>query len=144
MSYHIQEATCDMPAEWRDMTINVFMVGDATSAEFTFVITRDVLPQGTDLQGFADAQLKTCAKTLGGYQFVGKRPRTIQALPALEYDFTWRSEQQTMYQRQLVLALGGAKLLVCTATARDFLDDGRVDQIEALLSSMKLRGDADA
>lgn len=125
------------------MTINIFMVGRAdpgARAEFTFVITRDELQPNTSLQAFADDQIKNYAKTLVDYRFVGKSRRTVNGADAVEYDLAWRSDTQTMYQRQVILQIDANKLIICTATASEFLDDARAAQVDAFLSSLAFRG----
>jgi hypothetical protein len=119
-SYRLNEADIQIPAEWRDTTINAFVLpGEEGGGAASFVVTRDAQAAGLELQAYADQQLVKAAQQLPSYTLLSRNARTIAERSALQSDFTWLSpEGVTIRQRQVCLRHGDV-FLVITLTSRD-------------------------
>lgn len=134
--YTTNEATFELPAQWADQSLNIFVVGGAEPPmHLSFVISRDTLGPGVELVDHVEKQLSDISKKLRKFRILGKRQVEVAGRPALEAEFTWAADQSPMHQRQQYVK-AGQKVLVFTATAPVKISDEHGEQIEALLASV--------
>ncbi len=135
--YVMHEATFDVPSEWRDNSVNIFMVvGKGPPADLSFVISRDLLQPGTELVDYVEKQLGDVGKKLRKFRIIGKRQIEVGGRSALEAEFTWVSEQCAMHQIQQYVRLD-QKVIVFTASAPVKIADEHQEQIKTLLASIQ-------
>lgn len=135
-TYTMNEGSFQVPEEWRDNSVNIFVVGAEPPMNLSFVISRDNLRQGAELVDYVEQQLGDVSKKLRKFRILGKRQMEVGGRPALEAEFTWVSEQSPMHQRQQYVRVG-QKVLVFTATAPVKIADEHMEQIQALLASVR-------
>jgi len=138
-SYNLQEAVCSLPDDWKDTSVNIFSVGTTAPAEFSLVVTRDVLGSSISLKAFADAQLERLSQTLSRYVLLRQEGRVFGDKTAIDSEFTWISESRRIHQRQVLLQHDADRVLIFTATALDFLAADRSQQMDAILGGLEWR-----
>lgn len=138
LPYHINEAELDLPDEWSDKSVNIFSSGASAKAPLTLVISRDEMKEGQELADFADEKLAELSPQLSQFKLIDKRQVEVAGDVALDAEFTWRSNQGLMHQRQTYVCLG-RRVLVFTATAPRELREQHRREVDAVLASLKFR-----
>lgn len=138
-TYTMNEAVFDLPTNWRDQSINVFVVGGPEPPmDLSLVISRDVLKEGVDLVDHVEKQIVEIGKKLQKFRVIGKRQIEVAGRPALEAELTWVSDGMPMHQRQQYIP-NDRRVLVFTATAPIKIADEHNAQIDELLGSLIFR-----
>lgn len=135
--YTMNEGSFEVPEEWKDNSLNIFVVGGSEPPmNLSFVISRDTLRDGVELVDYVEKQLGDVGKKLRKFRVIGKRQIEVNGHPALEAEFTWISDKSPMHQRQQYIRRG-TTVLVFTATAPVKIEDEHIEQIDALLRSVR-------
>jgi hypothetical protein len=141
-SYRLNEADILLPDNWKDTTINAFILpssNKAGEAEATFVITRDSETKQDSIEQYADLQLVEAAKKLNKYKLLGRRQTTIGNRPAIQVDYTWVTpERIEIKQRQAYLSYQ-TSILIFTLTVRASDFEPYQTAWENAIASVKLR-----
>jgi len=120
-SYRLNEADVQVPGDWKDNTINAFVLpGEEGGGAASFVITRDAEAGGVELQVYADQQLVKAAQQLPSYALLTRdTTRIIAGQPAIQSDFTWLTPEGVSVRQRQACLRNGDLILVLTLTARD-------------------------
>lgn len=147
--YRIQEGDLLLPEGASDQSVAAFglTLGQAPPGqppEFSFIISRQPLPDGMSIHAYTDQQLKNFPQILTGYRLVDRTAAPVGGQVAALVELTWQSERGTMYQRQAILACGPldgrpAVALALTGTTREGLQDKYRETFFQMLSGLKLR-----
>jgi hypothetical protein len=141
-SYRLNEADLILPDNWKDTTINAFILpssNKAGEAEATFVITRDSETKQDGVEHYADLQLVEAAKKLNRYKLIERRQTKISNRPAIQVDYTWVTpERIEIRQRQAYVSYQSA-ILIFTLTVRASDFEPHQPAWENAISSLKLR-----
>ena len=117
MDYRINEGTFTIPANAQDRSVNMLLLNQGPGG-LSLVVTRDQVQQGEDLDAFMTRQLRTLASQVKGFKQQDRRD--IQAGPmrlaGLQVTTSFKQNGAGIHQRQTVLMLGGAAVLVLTLT----------------------------
>lgn len=136
-TYQMNEASFDLPAGWRDQSVNIFVVGGPEPPmHLSVVISRDRLKEGLELVDHIEKQLADIGKKLRNFRVLGKRQLEIEGVAALEAELTWVAEQTPMHQRQIYLQ-SGSRVLIVTATAPIKIADEHNEQLDAMLGTLR-------
>lgn len=135
-----QEASFELPPEWKDGTLNIFTVGEGVPLELSVVISRVPIQADQDLVEYADSQLLTYPSKLTSFRLIGKRQRQLAGKLSLEAEFTWKTDIGPMHQRQVYIPASETKLLVITATAPVKIADVHQEQLESMLETITFTG----
>jgi len=136
-TYHTDELLFDLPDEWTDRTMNIFVSAPGDRVPFNIVITRDKL-EGEELGPFVIARLKQVAKELHKLSILGQRERKIGPLPGREARMQWPIKGGMMYQHQVYVAYYG-EVLTFTASSLLKLATQCDAYLEQVLSNIKFR-----
>ena len=118
--YRLNEADIQIPEEWRDTTINAFVLpGEEGGGAASFVVTRDADGADMELQAYADQQLVKAAQQLPSYALVSRVIRTMAGQPAVQSDYTWLTPERAMVRQRQACLRHGNLFVVLTLTARD-------------------------
>lgn len=116
--YRLHEGRMALPDGWRDQTMNVFHLPDASGRkDVAFVVTRDYDTPLDDAGAYADAQQTAFKRQFPGYKPLAREAVTIGGLPGVMVDYQWRSDKTVLRQRQAMVRLDDA-MLVFTLNAR--------------------------
>ncbi|WP_176048328.1 DUF1795 domain-containing protein [Burkholderia sp. BCC1644] len=116
--YRLHEGRMALPDGWRDQTMNVFHLPDASGRkDVAFVVTRDYDTPLDDVGAYADTQQAAFKRQFPGYKPLAREPVTIDGRPGLMLDYQWRSDKTVLRQRQAMVRLDEA-MLVFTLNAR--------------------------
>ena len=135
--YRINEGELDIPSEWADKSVNVFAVGNSLPLALSFLITWEEIDSRKELATYVDQNLDDLAHQLKGLTILERRQVEFAGATALEAEFTWRGDGGLMYQRQTYIRTG-SRVLVFTASSRRELREEHREQIDAVLSSLRL------
>lgn len=147
MNYRLHEGEIIVPDNAHDQSLNIFGVteGQAASAlssgqppEFSFVISRQPLPDGQTVHTYTDQQLKGLPQALRGFDLVERSAAPISGQVASMLEFTWQSDQGPMHQRLAILACGPTAVTF-TGTTRESLREKYRDTFNRLIYSFKVR-----
>lgn len=117
-AYHLNEGVLplDVPGTWEDKTMHVLRMPGHGHAAASLVVTREMLPLGQDVAGYAAAEIGRMAELLPDFQDMGRLPiewtdRTGEAILT-----RWRAEEGVMDQIICCRQAEGRRLIVFTAT----------------------------
>lgn len=136
-TYHTDELLFDVPDEWIDRSMHIFVSAQGDRVPFNIVLTRDKL-EGEELRPFVLQKLKDLAKQLPKLNVLGQRGRNVGPLPGHEARFQWPVQGGTMYQHQVYVAYYG-EVLTFTASSLMKLAPQCDAYLEQMLSSIKFR-----
>lgn len=114
--YNIDEGVFELPGAWSDQTITVLSHPAPDGSNFGLVVTRSQLQEGQTLHAFADKHLDDHAKTLRGFELIGRRESTIGKLPAVEVKIRWINDARAMFHQLAFVAYYG-RVLTFTASS---------------------------
>ena len=154
MNYRLHEGEIIIPSNAQDQSLTIFGLTEGQSAtavgpnqppEFSFVISRQPLPDGLNAHTYTDQQLKGLPQVLRGFTLIERSAAPLSGHVAPLLEFTWQSEHGRMHQRQAIVACGPlegqpAVALTLTGTTREDLKDKYRDTFVRLIYSLKLRG----
>jgi hypothetical protein len=136
-TYHTDELLFDVPDEWVDRTMNLFVSAPGDRVPFNIVITRDKF-SGEELGPFVLQRLKEIVKKLPRAAVLGQRERRVGPLSAREARIQWPIQGGTMYQHQVYVAYYD-EVLTFTASCIVKLGAQCDAYLEQVLSSIKFR-----
>ena len=136
-AYHTDELTLEVPDDWVDRSINLFVSGAGSRAPVSVVVTRDPLG-GEELAAFVSRQLGELKKKLPKLLLLGQRDRRVGPLFGLEARLQWLHQGSLMYQHQVYVPYYGEALIFTASSAAKLAPqcDASLDQI---IASIKLR-----
>ena len=147
--YRIHEGDLLLPENASDQSLAAFglTLGQPAGAhppEFSFVVSRQPLPEGMTIHSYTDQQLKNFPQVLNGFQLIERTAAPVGGQVAALLALTWQSERGLMHQRQAILACGPldgrpAAALSLTGTTREGLQDKYRDTFFQMLYGFKLR-----
>ncbi|MRG92979.1 DcrB-related protein [Polyangium spumosum] len=136
-TYHTDELIFDVPDEWSDRSMNIFVSTPGERVPFNIVITRDKL-EGDEVAPFVLGKLKELGKQIPKLKVLGQRARTVGPLVGLEARLQWPVHGGTMYQHQVYLPYYG-EVLTFTASSLVKLAPQCDAYLEQVLSGIKFR-----
>lgn len=148
--YRIQEGDLLLPDGASDQSVSAFGItlGNAQPGqppEFSFVVSRQPLPEGTTIHAYTDQQVQSFPQIFNGFRLVDRTAAPVGGQVATLVEMVWQSEHGPMYQRQAILACGPldgrpAVALSLTGTTREGLQAKYRDTFFQMLYGLKLRG----
>ncbi|MBE8596496.1 DUF1795 domain-containing protein [Xenorhabdus sp. BG5] len=133
-TYQINEGTLAIPDNWRDESMNVFVLPD--NSGINLVINRTHVPMGSDHSTYY-AQTLTQFKThLPGYKEHQRLEIELGGDPAWRLDYQWQSPEGEMHQT-VVLQIQGNLLLAFNLTSPQPFDEGQRNALLAVVSSFQ-------
>lgn len=137
-TYHTDEIVFDVPDDWIDRSMNIFVSSAGDQAPFNVVITRDKLGD-LELRAFVIQKLKDFSKHIPRFNMLGQRQRAVGPLQGLEARLQWPVQGGgTMYQHQIYVAYYG-EILIFTASSMLKLAAQCDTYLEQILSNIKFR-----
>jgi hypothetical protein len=136
-TYHTDELLLDIPDEWVDRTMNLFVSAAGDRVPFNIVVTRDKFT-GEELAPFVLERLKEITKKLPQFKILGQRERKVGPLSAMESKLQWPVQGGVMYQHQVYVAYYD-EVLTFTGSCIVKLGPQCDAYLEQVLSSIKFR-----
>lgn len=142
-TYQFNEGRFALPVDLRDRTVHMFALPGDGPSEFTLVMTRATGVEETSLDAFGKRLTTELRKGLARFELKFEVLRTVGGSPAIDMAYTWRSEGQFLYQRQVVLLTHGQEgernALQFIATSPQALTPLWAERFESMLDSVELR-----
>ncbi|WP_321846348.1 DcrB-related protein [Paraburkholderia bannensis] len=136
--YQMHEGTLELPLEWQDKTMNVF-VSQATGTEgVSFVITRERLPWGMKFHEYKVSEIRKISGKVPGYAAVSSDEDEVSGRSAYAHEFTWSNNGASIHQRLTMVEYGDVVLML-TFTAPGTVSDSQREQIRNVVASLQLR-----
>ena len=138
MKYATNEASFEFPNDLTDRSVNMLMSRDGASV--SYVVTRDRLLEGEDLQQFIQRQLKDLSRQVGKFKEIAREEAHFgqgsNRKFGIQIQSSFKQHGNEVFQRQaLVLLDDGALVLIVTATAlRKFIASEESDWAHMLAS----------
>jgi hypothetical protein len=136
-AYHTDEIILDVPEDWVDRSINVFLSSPGDRVPFNILVTRDVL-RGEELAPFVRRQLQDLSKKLTKMIILGQRDRQIGPLAGREARLQWLQQGNLMYQHQVYVPYYGVALTI-TASSIAKLAVRCDEYLEQFLATLRFR-----
>ncbi|MDC0748878.1 DcrB-related protein [Polyangium mundeleinium] len=136
-TYHTDELLFDVPDEWSDRSVNIFVSAPGDRVPFNVVVTRDQLGDA-ELRPFVLGKLKEISKSVPKLNILGQRERMVGPLSGLEARLQWPMQGGTMYQHQVYVPYYG-EVLIFTASSLVKLAPQCDAYLEQMLSGIKFR-----
>ncbi|OTA19090.1 hypothetical protein Xbed_02646 [Xenorhabdus beddingii] len=132
--YQMNEGTLTIPANWRDESMQVFVLPDDSGVNL--VINRTPVPMGTDPAAYYERTLTQFATHLPGYQEHQRLQIELSGEPAWRLDYQWLSPEGEMHQ-SVVLQIRGSQLLAFNLTSPQPFNAGQRDALLAVVTSFQ-------
>jgi hypothetical protein len=143
--YRINEGDLEVPGGWEDRTVTALSFpSKAAKPEASFAITRDNhVASDKTLASYVDQQLVDMAKTCPRFELIARSRIEIDATPAEQLQFTWRSpDGTTVQQQQTVILMADHVALTFTATAPRAKFGEYAPVFASLVETFRLRREA--
>ena len=136
MNYHINEGSFTIPDQAQDRSVNMLVLNLGPGG-LTLVVTRDLVEEGEDLDGFLTRQLRTLASQVKAFKQQERVALTVGAaqLPALQIASSFKQNNASIHQRQTVVRLAGNAVVVFTLTCAAPLNAEQEAYLQQLLDS---------
>ncbi|WP_227245180.1 DcrB-related protein [Paraburkholderia caribensis] len=135
--YQIQEGQIDLPREWQDKTMNVFVSAGTGTEGVSFVITRERMPWGMKFDEYADGEVTKLARQARDYVAIQTEKVSLSGRPAFVHEYTWTNNQAQIQQCITMVELGETVLML-TFTAPGRISDTQRRQLQIILTSLQL------
>jgi len=106
-SYQMNDASIDLPEQFKDGTMHLFTVERNGSNAFTFVVSRADMDESDTVDTFAHKLVQQMRKTLPRFELKNLRAREVDGETAREVDYIWVSQGTPLHQRQTVVMARG-------------------------------------
>ena len=136
MNYHINEGSFTIPANAQDRSVNMLVLNLGPGG-LTLVVTRDLVEEGEDLDGFLTRQLRTLASQVKGFKQQDRVALKVGAeqLEALQIASSFKQNNASIHQRQTVARLAGRAVIIFTLTCASPLNSEQEAYLKLLLDS---------
>ncbi|KMW72645.1 hypothetical protein TI10_14615 [Photorhabdus luminescens subsp. luminescens] len=132
--YQMNEGTLAIPDNWRDESMNVFVLPDDSG--INLVVSRTPVPAGMDNNAYYEQTLEQFCTHLPGYQEHQRSEITLSRQPARRLDYQWKSPEGDMYQT-VVLQIRGTLLLTFNLTSPAPFEENQRDALLAVINSFQ-------
>ncbi|MBS9430850.1 DUF1795 domain-containing protein [Photorhabdus akhurstii] len=132
--YQMNEGSLTIPGNWRDESMNVFVLPDDSG--INLVVSRTPVPAGMDNHAYYEQTLEQFCAHLPGYQEHQRSEITLSQQPARRLDYQWKSPEGDMYQT-VILQIRGPLLLTFNLTSPAPFEDGQRDTLLAIVHSFQ-------
>ncbi|MCA6220801.1 DUF1795 domain-containing protein [Photorhabdus antumapuensis] len=132
--YQMNEGTLAIPDNWRDESMNVFVLPDDSG--INLVVSRTPVPAGMDNNAYYEQTLEQFCTHLPGYQEHQRSEITLSQQPARRLDYQWKSSEGDMYQT-VVLQIRGTLLLTFNLTSPAPFEENQRDALLAVINSFQ-------
>ncbi|TDB45474.1 DUF1795 domain-containing protein [Photorhabdus luminescens] len=132
--YQMNEGTLAIPDNWRDESMNVFVLPDDSG--INLVVSRTPVPSGMDNNAYYEQTLEQFCTHLPGYQEHQRSEITLSQQPARRLDYQWKSPEGDMYQT-VVLQIRGTLLLTFNLTSPAPFEENQRDALLAVINSFQ-------
>ncbi|MCT8344576.1 MULTISPECIES: DUF1795 domain-containing protein [Photorhabdus] len=133
-TYQMNEGTLAIPGNWRDESMNVFVLPDDSG--INLVVSRTPVPAGMDNNAYYEQTLEQFCTHLPGYQEHQRSEITLSQQPARRLDYQWKSPEGDMYQT-VVLQIRGTLLLTFNLTSPAPFEERQRDTLLAVINSFQ-------
>ncbi|EPF4178158.1 TPA: DUF1795 domain-containing protein [Escherichia albertii] len=134
--YQMNEGTLDIPAGWRDESVNVFVCPDNSGINLT--VTRTPVGNNMAAEDVYEDTAKEFPAGLPGYQEVSRSTTEVDGLPAFRLEYHWKSPEGPMHQ-MVVLLLKGADLLSFTITSPQQMSKKQTEALLPVITGFRSR-----
>lgn len=134
-SYRLNEGTIDIPENWQDQSMNVFVLPDDSG--INLVINRSKLPYGIDEEEYYSQLIHQFRTTLKNYQEIVCQSITLSNNPAKLLEYQWLTPEGKMYQLT-VMQIYHNQLLTFTYTASEPFTASRRQALLDIIYTFKL------
>ncbi|PWD64445.1 DUF1795 domain-containing protein [Pectobacterium parmentieri] len=131
--YQMNEGTLNIPAQWRDESLHVFVLPDGTT---NLVVNRTPVEGGKAAEAAYQNTLTQLSTQLKGYEERQAWTLTLDEQPAQGVEYTWQSPEGLMHQ-VVVMQVRGNLLLTFTITAAEALNDEHKASLLAVIETFK-------
>lgn len=129
--YQMNEGSLNIPAQWRDESLHVFVLPDDTT---NLVVNRTPVEGGKTADVAYQDTLAQLSAQLKGYEERQAWTLTLDGQTAQGVEYTWQSPEGQMHQ-VVVMQMRGNLLLTFTITAADVLSDERKKALLAVIET---------
>jgi len=136
MNYHVNEGSFSIPDSTEDRSVNMLVLNHGPGG-LTLVVTRDMVPEGEQLDAFLERQLRTLATQVKNFRQQAMVPVNVGAaqLPGVQIATSFKQNNASMYQLQTAIALGAGAVLVLTLSCSSPLTAEQAAYAQQLLDS---------
>lgn len=146
--YTLQECAITVPDVFRDRTMNLFTLSNASANEFTFVISRATASVDDTLHSVSTRLSKELDTNLQSLTLIHVQLTELDGQQALELFYSFQSGQRTLFQKQRIVLLDekfqGKKLLCFIGTSPDTFDDYHTRIYDRITASIRFHHSAPA
>ncbi len=138
IEFHLDECVLQLPVGFVDKSVQMLEWTLEADQRLVLVMQREILPEGTDVDGYVDAETKDYPSRFLGYREVADEEGRWEGLAIRRKAFRFSKEGDVFYNHQAFLFDGG-RLLVLTASARAQHRDAVDEVVRAAIEGMRLR-----
>ena len=134
--YRINEGSIDLPAGWKDQTINIVASsGNGSIPGLTFTITREEVPWGMKFSEYVAGEIDKARQALSEFTVHTRSDLTIGGRAAVEIEVTWKAKQSPMHQI-ITTVDAPAHAMVLTASMPGRMSDTQKAEVRRILATL--------
>ena len=116
-TFETNELTFEVPDDYIDRSINVFLPSSARDGNSSIIVTREARTEGTLAQQ-VNGLLDAAAGKVRGLKLIGQRDREVGTVPGREVRLHGQTGRVPTYQRQIYVTHYGRLLAITVSTPR--------------------------
>lgn len=135
--YLINEGSIDLPAGWKDQSINIVASsGSSAIPGLTFTITRDEVPWGMKFSEYVASEIDKAKGALTEFKVLTQTDTTISGRAAVEIECTWKAKQSAMHQ--VITTVDAPKhAMVLTASMPGRMSDSQKAEVRRIVATLR-------
>ena len=132
ITYRMNEGKISIPENWRDDSMQVFVVPDDSGVNL--VINRTPVPVGLDCEAYYAETLEQFQNSLPGFKELARNQIPLDGSQAQTLEYRWKSPEGEMHQ-YVVMQVRQALLLTFTVTSPKALAESQRDYFQQIIQS---------
>ncbi|RJL21840.1 hypothetical protein C9E82_21085 [Paracoccus siganidrum] len=137
MMYQLNEGSIDLPADWKDQSINILSASRLGEPGLSLTVTRDDIPWGMSFQEYVDDQMKQAKASLKDFTIADQREVALNGHAAVQLECRWVAKQGPMHQI-ITTVLSGNRALVLTASMPGEMSATQRAEVQRIIGSLRL------
>lgn len=135
--YQINEGVIDLPADWKDQSINILSASHLGEPGLSLTVTRDDIPWGMSFQEYVADQMEQAGASLQDFTVAEQRDITLHDHAAIQMECRWVAKQGPMHQIITTVQAGG-RALVLTASMPGEMSATQRAEVQRIIGSLRL------
>jgi hypothetical protein len=135
--YQLNEGSIELPAEWKDQSINIISSAGGAAPGLSFTVTRDDIPWGMQFSEYVADEIAKAKEALNDFTILSQDEIRVSDAPAVQIECTWNAKQGQMHQ--IITTVHAApRAMVLTASMPGKMSASQKETVRKIVSTLSL------